>query len=200
MAKLRELVTLMSELLGEPRKSVNVRAMVLRKSGLIHSTGRGHNAAEMEPSDASNLLLACLSGAFATEASQATRSLRKASRTSGNAKAELLGLERTPTYFGDALDAVFETTPDKSLEHLLVSIRRNAGFWSPILEWPGKKVKIEFHGERPDPDENADDFETHRRSWRFTAEVIYGPGLVALRKAAAFAVRNEANTHGIAEA
>ena len=42
MAKLSELVPVMAKALGTEKKSVNVAAMHLRKTGWISKSGRGH--------------------------------------------------------------------------------------------------------------------------------------------------------------
>jgi hypothetical protein len=81
MAKLRELVSVCARALGDPEPSVNVLAMQLRKHGLIRSTGRGLNAAEMSARDATNLLTATLSGGNAIETARTTAYVLATSKT-----------------------------------------------------------------------------------------------------------------------
>ena len=76
MAKLRGLIDCFANKLGIERRTVNVLAMRLRKAGLIRSTGRGLNAADMEPNDATYLLLACLCGGYVDQAPTRVRVLR----------------------------------------------------------------------------------------------------------------------------
>ena len=78
MAKLSALMDVMANTLGIERARVNVLAMRLRKEGLIRSTGRGLNAADMGPSDAANLVLALLGGGFVDRAASRVRELRRA--------------------------------------------------------------------------------------------------------------------------
>ena len=135
MVKLRELVVATSRLLGEPSKSVNVRAMQLRKSGLIHSGGRGLSAAEMGPSDAANLIIACLSGGYSTDAAKTTLAVRGVSLFQSAADPKLIGLEALPANFGEALDAVLAAAPTRFVRRLSVSIGRDSDFWKATLSW-----------------------------------------------------------------
>lgn len=78
MAKLPALIDCLARELSAPTKSVNVLAMELRKVGLIRSTGRGLHAAEMGPSEATNLLLAAIGGGYVTRAANRVSDLRRA--------------------------------------------------------------------------------------------------------------------------
>lgn len=81
MAKLRDLVACLAKELEIPLKSMNVLAMELRKAGLIQTTGRGLNSAEMGPRDATNLILAALCGSFATQSAEAVHTIRAGTST-----------------------------------------------------------------------------------------------------------------------
>lgn len=76
MAKLQQLIETCAETLGVERTSVNVLAMHLRKEGLIRSSGRGPNGAEMSATDASNLILAVLGGGYAKDAARTVGLIR----------------------------------------------------------------------------------------------------------------------------
>src|SRR3954471_25082339 len=75
MTKLKQLVSGVAFALGDPRPSVNVLAIQLRKAGLIKSTGRGLNAADMTPADAAALLVSCMAGGLSTETSSTTATM-----------------------------------------------------------------------------------------------------------------------------
>ncbi len=76
MPKLSEIIEPLADILGIPARSVNVWAMILRKSGLITKGGRGMGGAEMRPSDVTNLLLAAMVGGEATAAGETVAFVR----------------------------------------------------------------------------------------------------------------------------
>ena len=78
MAKLKDLITELALTLGDPERSVNVHAMHLRKAKLLSSTGRGLHSADMGPSDATNLLLACIHSEKAKDFAAVVARLREA--------------------------------------------------------------------------------------------------------------------------
>jgi hypothetical protein len=80
MAKLKDLVRVMALTLGDPEKSVNVHAMHLRKAKLLSSTGRGLHSSDMRPSDATNLLLACIHVGTAKDSADVVARLRSATK------------------------------------------------------------------------------------------------------------------------
>ncbi len=75
--KLKELVQQYAPRLNMDQKSVHVLAMMLRKKGLISQHGRGQHAAEMVPTDCTNLLLAALCGEKVREVADAVQKLRE---------------------------------------------------------------------------------------------------------------------------
>jgi hypothetical protein len=76
MAKLVALSKLVAEVTGLSPARVRVLEMVLRKAGMITSGGRGLHAAEMKPSDATNMVLGALHLGAATEVDAGVRELR----------------------------------------------------------------------------------------------------------------------------
>lgn len=76
MAKLVALSKLVAQVTGLSPARVRVLEMVLRKAGLITSGGRGLHAAEMKPSDATNMVLGALHLGAATEVDEGVRDLR----------------------------------------------------------------------------------------------------------------------------
>jgi hypothetical protein len=122
MTKLKGLITALALTLGDPEKSVSVHAMHLRKAKLLSSTGRGLHSARMGPSDATNLLLACLHAGKAKDSVSVVARLREAlisdsARIAGHlVPLEEVGLPSADAIrtlpehhtLGSALDALFE--------------------------------------------------------------------------------------------
>lgn len=77
MAKLSELVALTAEVLGESEGRVRLAARHLREAGLIRSGGRGGGGADMEPSDAVNLLIVLCGAADLTSGATWVRRWRR---------------------------------------------------------------------------------------------------------------------------
>ncbi|RTL97428.1 hypothetical protein EJV44_08930 [Ancylobacter aquaticus] len=108
MAKLSQIIEPFATALGLPARSMNVLAMVLRKGGLITKGGRGPAGAEMQSSDATNLLLAAMIGGEATSADKWVNRVRTARRQGHglhDGKLPTVGFMRDT--LGETLDALF---------------------------------------------------------------------------------------------
>jgi hypothetical protein len=127
MVKLKELVSGMAWALGDPEPSVNVLAIQLRKSGLIKSTGRGLNAAEMRPADAAALLVSCLGGGLAIETGRTTAAILAAKPVKGEASisrnnAELADLFSKDMNFGDVVATIISLYMEGEIQDYMIKI------------------------------------------------------------------------------
>lgn len=114
MTKLSEFIEPFAEAIGMPVKSVNVLAMHLRKAGLITTGGRGRGGAEIGASDATNLLLAAMSGCQSKDAPEVVLQLRSSGISKvydGHDESELYALPfsivGSANNLGGALDSIF---------------------------------------------------------------------------------------------
>ncbi|MFW6028487.1 MAG: hypothetical protein ACOC9Q_03080 [bacterium] len=114
MARLSELVATTAGALNLEEPTVSVCARHLRETGLIKQKGRGPSAAQMGPTDASNLLL----GLMASDALQhAPENVRRARKITFSSTLVNDTLEKEKPQFpfllagdtlGDALDTMFD--------------------------------------------------------------------------------------------
>lgn len=114
MARLSELVAATAGALNLEERTLSMCARHLREAGLIKQKGRGPSAAQMEPTDAANLLLGIMASDALQHAPENVRRARKVtfSSTGGN---DTLENEKPQFPFlmagdtlGDALDTVFD--------------------------------------------------------------------------------------------
>jgi len=149
---LRDLIDATADALEEPMVTVRVRANTLRKAGMITTGGRGLNAPQMGPTDATNLLLASLSGSPSTQSDRVTEELRSlrpfpsgktelSPRERADEEAVLAHYGRIPKDLGDALGLVFERILTQQfvqlisqpLQGITVTVERGEGRQASIL-------------------------------------------------------------------
>lgn len=194
MAKLRDLVFHLSHSLDMKEASLNVLAMQLRKAGLITSSGRGLNAADMGPSDVTNLLLAALSGSYATLSAESVSKLRTAPIIDCRLNGEPSGLPPTPAFsrlpgshtLGEILDELikdfgqFEDIPvERSsggvLTAMTFEISRTRRKWTAEFwfddDSDDKGWTVRYKCERPTEE---DEFFPHKPKapMRFTSDMV----------------------------
>jgi hypothetical protein len=98
-----------------PARSLNVRAVMLRKAGLISSGGRGTGGAEMQASDCTNLLLAAMVGGEAIAVAAAVELARSASRVPHLDRGAVPPVDFVRRTLGETLDGLFTAIVDTGM-------------------------------------------------------------------------------------
>lgn len=175
MAKLSDLVEEMASLLGDPERSVNVRAMHLRREKLISSKGRGLHSAEMTSTDATNLLLACMHAGKAKDSPQIVALLREAAvyAQGPDWSDELFQIVKREQNLGDALDALLDAVGPqrRARSHVRFEVLTRRDGWEAAISFfdsvePTAIRRFTYFAERPDAADAAD---ADRHSLKWTA-------------------------------
>jgi hypothetical protein len=148
MAKLPSIVTAIAEVDGRDRPSVDHVARTIRERGYISTGKRGGGAADVQPHEVANLLIALNGADSAKEGPLAIdrfRSLRQMyAGTSADFKRRLAAYDELPKplqdvmdvhTFGEALDALIEGVPD-----LAASFRQ---YVAVAYEFPPEKAEAQ---------------------------------------------------------
>ena len=157
MAKLKELIDFMAENLGDKDLKPDVYARPLRREGLLRTGARGPGAPEMTAQDCTNLLLAIMGSAPASDADKTVKGYRdlvlrprpveprghRSTRPDRTRHLEYLRVEglKTVPYFGEALELLILSAMKGELGDSAASWKESASL-KVGYDQPGVTVRL----------------------------------------------------------